>query len=506
MSLALEIIPPELLEYASDDELIVYYEYLEAISREQGDWTLQPRQLVAERMTHEGGVYELLYGGAAGGGKSDWLLKHFYDLALEHPGFNGLLLRRTFPALRRSLILRSWERFDRDVCRYVATDHTWRFENGSQIEFGYCERDQDVYQYQSAEYDCVGWDELTQFPTEFPYLYLMSRCRTTVQKQIRGLTPHIVAGTNPGNIGGAWVKARFVDPAPPGTPFEVTLKIEGQAPRRVTRVFVPAKLTDNRFIDADTYRMGLANLPEDYRRALEEGSWDVVEGQYFKEWSRGIHVVAPFELPAWWRRIGGLDYGHAAPFCHLTLAFDGDGTAWVYREHYKAGLTPVQQAQLILQTEMKAREHIAYRLADPSVWVNTGAGPPIAQQYRDAGLIVRKANNARVDGWARMRDYLRVGDGTGQPRLKVFSTCRDLIRTLPMLVHDGVHPEDLDSDGEDHAADALRYALMSQPLRSQAPARPPRTVEERMAERTRQRRRARDSGNVEHPVLGRLSR
>lgn len=491
----------------SDDE----FEQLLALAREEladlrKAWINQPRQARAEAFIAETDVFELLYGGAAGGGKSEWILHHFYDLARNNPGFHGLILRRTFPELRRSLIMRSWERFDTSICRYYASEHVWRFTNNSSIEFGYCESDSDVYQYQSAEYDAIGFDELTQWPTEMPYTYLMSRCRTTLDKQARGLRPHMVAGTNPGGIGGAWVKARFIDVAQPEQVYRATVNVNGRT-LEVPRVFVPAKLSDNAYL-GDDYAIALANLPPAIRAALMDGSWDVIEGQYFTDWNREIHVVDPFAIPRHWRRIRGVDYGYANPMCCLWIAFDEDGGAWVYRELYRTELTPREQGDLMLRMSVSgdppSSERIDYTVADPSIWTRTGAGPPIAQQYADAGVQCRKANNARIDGWARVREYLKP-DRRGVPALHIFSTCTDLLRTLPMLVHDDIRPEDLDTRGEDHAADALRYALMSRPLRTRVPnSDAPKGPDERMWERVRSRRRAKKAGVRDGSPVGRL--
>lgn len=488
----------------SDDEFGELLDYARAeLAALKKAWVMQPRQARAEAFLRDTDVFELLYGGAAGGGKSEWILHHFYKLATEYPGFHGLILRRTFPELRRSLIMRSWERFDTSICRYHASEHIWRFENGSTIEFGYCESDSDVYQYQSAEYDAVGWDELTQFPTDFPYTYLMSRCRTTLDKQARGLRPHIVAGTNPGGVGGAWVKSRFIDPMPPESVLRATVMVNGRE-LEVPRVFVPAKLSDNAYL-GDDYGIALANLPPAIRAALMDGSWDVIEGQYFKDWNREIHVVDPFTIPPHWRRIRGIDYGYRNPFACLWIAFDPDGNAFVYRELYRTELLPSEQAEAILRASSLAREQVDYTVADPSIWIRTGAGPPIAQQYSDRGLQCRKANNARVDGWQRVREYLKP-DRRGVPRLRIFSTCPDLIRTLPMLVHDDVRPEDLDTDGEDHAADALRYALMSRPLRARAPQPTgPSGADANVWERVRSRRKEKRSRARDGSPVGRIN-
>lgn len=496
------VIPDELLEHATDEELFAYVEALRQEILDLEEWKLQPRQERAEGLVRGAdGFIELLYGGAAGGGKSDWLLWHFYHLAQEFPGSRWLLMRRTFKELRRSLIVRSWQKFDRSLGRYYATDHEWRFHNGSVIEFGYCESDEDVYIYQSAEYAGIGWDELTQYPTEFPYTYLLSRIRVTVAQAAMGLVPHCIAGTNPGNVGGGWVKSRFVDIGPPEVVHQVEIEIEGEdEPRLVQRAFVPAKLSDNRYIDAGQYRLALANLPKAIRLALEDGSWDVVEGQYFTEWDRRVHVIAPFDLPEFWSRARGYDFGYAKPMCCLWGAWDGDGNLYIYRELYGPGMLPEEQAKRIVgMTRRKGvREKVLYTVADPSIWARTGAGPPIADQLRDAGLPTRKANNARIDGWVRLRQYLKIDRATKRPKVFIFATCANLIRTLPMLVHDKDNPEDLDTDGEDHAADAFRYLVMSRPPPSRQKPKEPDTVEARIA--ARHKRRRRDSVLEDTPV------
>jgi len=522
-------IPRELLPFATDEELDQYVDWLESEVDTQAvdtdTWTLQDRQQDAEdaltdldpAMSHE-----LLYGGMAGGGKSDFLLWHPYNACQRYPGLQVLILRRTFSQLRRSLIRRSLERFDRAVCKYLVTETTWKFTNGSSIEFGYLESDMDVYNYDSAEYDIIEWDELTQMPTPFPYLYLFSRLRSKLSIRARGFVPHVVAATNPGRVGAAWVKARFVDTAPADTrTVHELVDDEGNAiafdddgqPMFGTRIFLPATLDQNRYISRAQYTASLANLPKAQREALLSGSWDTIEGQYFTEWDRSLHVVDPFTIPAWWTRLRCIDYGHFAPFCCLWLAFDGDNTAWVYRELYKRNLTPKQQAAAILDAQAPG-EHIAYTIIDPSTMARTGVGIPIAQQYVEAGVPVRPGLNARVAGWARVRDFLRPVEQPGPnpddppilvPGLRVFSTCTDLIRTLPMLVHDLTDPEDLDSDGEDHAADALRYGLMSRPPRSRPTKEKPDTLEKRMAANRRLRELERQGRkSVDHPMLGKI--
>jgi hypothetical protein len=210
-----------------------------------------------------------------------------------------------------------------------------------------------------------------------------------------------------------------------------------------TVAFVPAKVSDNRHIDPG-YIFNLGNLRETERKRYLEGDWDLFEGQYFTEWNRDVHVVQPFEIPKGWPRIRAIDYGFAAPFACLWLAFDQDGNAYAYREAYEKQLTATEQAKLI--RKLSEGEAIDYTICDPSMFNKTGSGLAIATMYREAGVNVRPAMNARVDGWNRVRDYLR-----GEPYLRVFSTCTNLLDELPNLVYDKHKTEDVDTTGADHA-------------------------------------------------------
>lgn len=439
--------------------------YLTLLQAEADQWSLTKKQAEAEALSHQ--VDELLFGGSAGGGKSDLLLWHCDRLSQDIPGHRTLMLRRVFPELRRSLIARSLEKIRPEHARYKVGDKEWHYRNGSVIEFGYLETDEDARQYLSAEYDCIAFDELTEF-TERQYMLVRSRLRTTRAKKRLGARPHSVAATNPGQLGHAWVKARFVTPTDYGARIH-HVDLGGGDERSIA--FVPARVDDNPFIDPD-YVRNLKMLPDIERRQYLEGDWDIFEGQYFSEFARSRHVVAPFAIPASWPRIRGLDYGYAAPFACVWIAFDWDANAYVYRERYQKGLTATEQARVVLQASMRTDETgrptpelIDYTMADPSIWNRTGSGISIAAQYRDAGLICRKAMNARVDGWQRIRDHLRDGDD-GTPSLRVFPACEHLLRTLPELVYDQTRTEDLDTRGDDHLADALRYALMSRPRKA----------------------------------------
>lgn len=308
----------------------------------------------------------------------------------------------------------------------------------------------------SIHANCIAFDELTQWPADstsedpapdqsFVYTYLMSRLRVSVDLLEQGLVPHIIAGTNPGGIGGSWVRKRFIDIGAPEVWHDITLPT-GKVTRRM---FVPAKISDNRYIDRPTYEAALSSLNENTRKALMDGSWDTVEGQYFTEWDREIHV-APVKVEKHWTRLGGYDYGYTAPACFLLAAFDGDDNCYVYREWYDTRHTPPMQAEKI--RKMLGKDKVDAVYCDPSIWNTTGAGPPIAQQLIDNGLYaLRRASNKRVDGWVRVREFLRVDKNLGKARIVIDPSCTNLIRTLPMLIHSRTNPEDLDTKGEDHA-------------------------------------------------------
>ena len=279
---------------------------------------------------------EVLFGGAAGGGKSYGQLIDAFLFAIKYQGSKQLILRNTFPELQRSLVLVSVTLYPTEVASYNQSRYIWRFVNGSRIEFGYLESDKDVQKYQSAEYDVIRFDELTHF-TEFQYTYMISRIRgaNNFPKQIK-------SSTNPGNRGHSWVKARFIDPMPPET---VYTDANGR-----TRIFIPAKVQDNKFlIDADPdYIKRLDQLPEDQRRALRDGDWDTFEGQYFPEFNRDIHVIEPFEIPAHWRRYRALDYGLDMLACYW-IAVDGQNKSYVYKELYQDNLIISDAAKAILR-------------------------------------------------------------------------------------------------------------------------------------------------------------
>ena len=449
---------------------------------------LDYRPTEVQARAHGAFADELLYGGAAGGGKTDYLIAEVLATLLTFDHANGVIFRRHFVDLARpgGIIQRLLLRVPPEVGTYNATAHTWRFRNGSVLELAHLMRDADVLKYQGAEYLVAGFDQLEQF-SEFAYLFIRSRLRvsgdTARAVADAGWRPRSIATANPGGPGHGWVKGRFIDaPVPPGTVWRPAATLD--EPKPGTRVFLPAKVADNPHLD-ESYIDRLRALPEDDRRALLEGDWDVYAGQRFRSFRRAVHVIDPEELPIplVLPRAKGVDYGLDAPFACLWGAAFADNLVVVYRELYRPGLTPQEQAALVKEAE--APDVVGGRgtgplFIDPSTYardpgspraVAEGDAPPrgsIAWHYRAAGLAVRRANNNRLAGVAAVSEALRIRRDA-RPRLLIYSTCVNLIRTLPTLTRSPTNPEDVDTRGEDHAYDALRYLLLGM----LGPRRPP---------------------------------
>lgn len=438
-----------------------------------------------QQVAHGAAADELLYGGAAGGGKSRYARMEALAFLLEVPRAAAVLFRRTFPDLNRAdgPIRALLEEIPRSLGRYNAGDHVWTLRNGSTLELAHLGRDADVTKYQGAAYQLIILEEATHF-TEYQFRYLLSRLRASGQVAARmaalGYRPRAVLTSNPGGIGHAWVKTRYIDPGIVGRPFRPAPTDDDPDPG--VRMYVPAKVADNPHVDP-TYVRRLARLDPDTRRALLEGDWDAYAGQRFRHFRRHLHVIDPEQLPlppgalprAW-----GVDYGLDAPFAALLGARLGDGMIVVTHELYTPGLTPREQAQRIAAIEtagdLPRRGNRLPVALDPSTWARNphvrpdpnaatpapDRPPPgsIADVYsRTLGAgRVRRAVNDRLAGVAAISDLLRVRPD-GLPRLLIYSTCRNLIRTLPALPRDPKRPEDVDTKAEDHAYDALRYLI-----------------------------------------------
>ena len=395
------------------------------------------------------------YGGARGGGKSWAMRRKFVLLALKYPGLDLLLLRRTLNELRENHIV-PLQRELYGAVSYNATERVFRFPNGSRIKLGYCDSQQDVYQYQGQEYAVIGLEEATHFTEE--QMRFLTTCNRTTR---RDFSPRMYYTCNPGNVGHAWVKRLFID----------RQYLEGERAEDYT--FIPARIYDNKvLLEGDPgYVRQLMSLPEDLRRAHLEGDWDVHAGQYFREFSREKHTVEPFEVPRHWRRFRSMDWGYNDPCCVLWHAVDGEGRVYTYRELYVRRMRADEVAKKVL--ELSRGEDIAYTVASPDMWQKRGAmlaasggieGESIQEMFSLCGLNLIPADNSRVAGWNRVREYLASdpSDPNSAGKWQCFKNCVNLIRQLPLLEYDSINREDA-ADGDDHAPEALRYALMSRP-------------------------------------------
>jgi len=447
---------------------------------------------------------EVLYGGAAGGGKSHLMRVAAILWCSAIPGLQVYLFRRIREDLVKNhmegpkgfrAMLAGWV-----LCGFVTiVEDEIRFWNGSKIYLCHCKDEKDIYKYQGAEIHVLLIDELTHF-TESMYRFLRNRVRMvglTIPPPYAGQFPRILCGANPGNVGHLWVKATFVVSATPMSVWRTPANDGG-----MLRQYIPARLEDNpsMAVDDPGYEMRLEGLGSaSLVAAMRWGDWDVIEGAFFDCWDSKRHVVAPFEVPQEWMRFRSGDWGSAKPFSFGWWAVVSDDYrapdgVWLprgclvrYREWY--GCRPGQpNVGLKLHAEAvgegiwqreRGDPRLSYGVLDPAAFAEDG-GPSIAERIAKGSggrVHFRPADNKRVSqrgalgGWDAMRARL-VGDDEGRPMIVCFSNCTDSIRTIPALQHDQDRPEDLDTDMEDHAADDWRYACMSRPWVRQVTSRP----------------------------------
>ncbi len=398
------------------------------------------------------GETDVLYGGSAGGGKSYAMLVDPLRYA-SRAAHRALILRRSMPELRE-LIDKSRELYPKAFpgCKYREVEKLWNFPSGAKIEFGFLERDADVYRYQGQAYSWIGFDEITHLPTEFSWNYLASRLRTTDSEII----PYMRCTANPGGVGANWVKNRYINPFPPNESF---IGNDG-----LSRKFIPARLQDNPYLAKDgRYEQMLNALPPTQRKQLLEGNWDVAEGAAFTEFDFDHHVIPPFEIPVNWERVKGIDYGYASESACVWGAVDGnDGTLIIYRELYRKNLTGLELGQVLTEMELEDPYSVSGVL-DTACWSRTGTtGPTVGETLIRAGHKLRRADKNRIQGKIQIHEYLKLQQN-GRPKIQIFNNCPNLIRELQSIPLDKNNPEDVDTKASDHAYDALRYLIMSRP-------------------------------------------
>lgn len=381
------------------------------------------------------------YGGARGGGKSWAVRVKAILLALEYAGIKIIILRRSYPELRTNHIM-PMQSMLAGIAKWKESEKMFTFPNKSVILFGYCDSDSDTRVVQGQEYDIMFLDEATQF-TEFQF--------NTFKPCIRGTNnfpKRLYLTCNPGNVGHEFVKRLFVD-----RQFR-----PGENPDDY--VFVPARVYDNTaLMERDPeYVNVLEGLPDGLRRAWLDGEWNVFEGQYFPEYKEKTHIVEPFVIPKHWRVYRAIDYGLDMLAC-LWIAVDEQQRAVVFRELYEPNLIVSEAARKIVDF---TNEDVYLTLAPPDLWSRRQeTGKSVADIFSENGINLVKTSNDRVAGWLAMKEYFKLEKnefGEQEPKLRVFSTCFNLNRTIPMLRYDDKKVNDVATTPHEitHAPDALR--------------------------------------------------
>ena len=432
-------------------------------------------------------VFEVFFGGARGGGKTEASIGDWLDHSATYgEDAIGIFFRRKLVQLRE-VIARTRQIFPKLGAKYSVNEKTWTMANGARLIFAYLENDADAEEYQGHSYTRVYIEEVTNFPSPDP----INKLRATLRSGA-GVPCGMRLTGNPGGPGHLWVKARYIDPCKEGYKV-LTESCEMEDPDTgemmtvsLDRVFIPSKLTDNKLLirNQPTYvlqlRMsGSAALV----KAWLDGDWDIVDGAYFSEYHPSVHVLKESEwlhkIPKHAMRFRSMDWGSAVPFSVGWYAIsDGTwglpkGALLKYREWYgwngKANTGLKMDSPLVARgiKDREAGERISYGVAGHDIFIRNG-GPSIMENMAICGIMWRKADNKRLPGWEQLHCRLKgTTDDEGNvvaPMLYFLDCCADgILRTLPVLQHDDNNPEDVSAKSEDHAAEETRYAVMSRP-------------------------------------------
>ena len=443
-------------------------------------WEPQPKQKIFMERFED----EALFGGSAGGGKSDALIAEA-SRQVDIPYYRGLILRRTFPQLE-DLIGKSLRLYPKikPGAKFNQSSHTWTFPSGAVIIFGSVNHEKDKYNYQGKPYDFIGIDELTQFPFSIYDYIVHSRNRPNGP----GTKVYARFTANPGGVGHGWVKERFITAGPPGK--TIWKRVEYELPdgtkekKWTSSIFIPSSVFDNpKLLQNDpNYIARLASMPPAERNALLYGDWDSFSGQVFTEWVNDplhyddrlhTHVISPFRIPDTWTIWRGFDWGYSRPFSVGWYAVDHDRRMYRIRELYgctgdpNVGVKwePAKVAREIKRIESEdpnLKGKLIHGVADPAIMADSGQ-ESIARIMEREGVYWDPGNHDRMGGKMQMHNRFAF-DENGVPLLYVFSTCKHFIRTVPNLVYDETDVEDVDTAGEDHIYDECRYVLMENPI------------------------------------------
>lgn len=406
------------------------------------------------------------YGGARGGGKSWAMRTKLALMCFRYAGLKCLLLRRTLPELKENHLI-PLIRLLGDTVSYKASDRVFEFPNGSYLKLGYCDKEADIYRYQGQEFDVIGVEECTHFTWE-QVSFLMTANRT-VRSDFK---PRMFFTGNPGGVGHTWFRRLFIK--------RVYMKGE----RSEDYEFIPATVDDNRILMERNpeYVTVLDSLPEKLRQAHRFGNWDVFDGQFFEELRdnpdgyairRNTHIIKAFEPPRDWKYYRSFDFGYAKPFSCGWWARDHDGILYRILELYGCTGTANEGVKwtpdrIFAEIRRIESEHpylkgrTVHGVADPSIW-DQSRGEAIATTAAKHGVYFTPGDNKRIPGWMQVH-YRLAFDENGRPLMYVFDNCNAFRRTMPLLQFSNTNPEDLDSDGEDHVADEVRYLCMMCPV------------------------------------------
>lgn len=408
------------------------------------------------------------YGGARGGGKSWALRKKITLLCMRYDGIKVLLLRRTYPELKENHINTLLGEL-KGIATYKESDKVFTFLNGSKIKLGYCDSERDVLQYQGIEYDIICMDEATQF-TEYQFQTL-----TACLRGANDFPKRMYLTCNPGGVGHEWVKRIFISKRykPDENPDDYE--------------FISATIFDNKILmEKDPHYLSmLNNLDDKLRQAWRDGNWDMLAGQYFSEFDRSVHVIEPFVIPEHWKKYRAIDYGLDCLAC-VWVAVDELNNYYVYREYGEPDRIISDGARDII--ELSNGEYIQYTVAPSDIWARSQeTAKSKADIFRENGLPLIKGNNNRETGWLALKDLLKVydtDDNERESRLKIFSSCVQLIEYLPSLQRDAKKPTDCMTEPHHitHLPDALRYFAV-QYVYPSAPAKPEKTDIDRYKDR-----------------------
>jgi hypothetical protein len=409
----------------------------------------------------------VLYGGAAGGGKSYAMVVDPLRNA-HHPKHRAVIVRKTMPELKELLdaARELYPKFDPKVRFRENPQPTFKFSSGAEIMFRFLDRPDDKYKFQGIAYTYIGFDELSQHETAEGFHYLRSRLRTAIgEDEDDGLKCYVRATANPGSM---WVYEMFIKDREANKTFVLPGTEHEEHPTTVR--FIPAKLEDNPYLARDgRYRSVLRSLDDTLRKQLLDGDWLASKDNMFTEFDIELHVTEPFDIPPNWNRVAGLDYGYKDPSAAVWYAVDPeDGSIIVYDEFLQSGLTGREFAEVIKEREKYELLTVDHPI-DWSIYARTGhSGPTIAESMLSVpGFQIRKADKNREAGWVQIHELLRKDSVTGAPKMRIFSTCRQLIKQLLSAKVHKTKPGDIDqtrtADGHWDLLDALRYGVMSRP-------------------------------------------